>query len=251
MANAQARSAERSKKCTNLSKSQQVAQDISSQRNVPMIASYILYCDWGFGCIFPSFSGLIELLPHNQQSAGQLLPVQAIISNQKGLISPSDDECCNVHCGVVIYEAPVDSTIIAGEASGLRIVHITYQETALVSVRNLAWLMMQSIHIRNQKDRRQLPPVSSQTLSIWTLIPLSFFGCQCDEDLPRYQKLSTISRGSMNYFSLTLGVHGCLGHDREGINMPRERRETCLTDTQEILSNKAVSPLCFLVSWGR
>lgn len=63
-----------------------------------MIAGYILSGHRGFGGIFASFGSMAELLPHHQQSTGQLLSIQSVIPNQEGLVSSSGDETCDIHC---------------------------------------------------------------------------------------------------------------------------------------------------------
>ena len=62
-----------------------------------MIPGYIIRSDWRFRIVLASLGGIVELLPHDEQSAGQLLSVGAIVADRNGLVPLTHDELCNVH----------------------------------------------------------------------------------------------------------------------------------------------------------
>lgn len=62
-----------------------------------MIAGYVLCSDWRFWGILASLGRTIELLPYDEQAAGQLLSVGAVVSDKKGLVPLTHDESRNVH----------------------------------------------------------------------------------------------------------------------------------------------------------
>ena len=68
--------------------------------DVLMILCYLFGCD-GRSCdVFLALDrGVVELLPYNEQTSRELLPVGCIIADKKGILTLRNNELGDVHSG--------------------------------------------------------------------------------------------------------------------------------------------------------
>ena len=70
--------------------------------DVLMILCYVFGCDGRSCCVFLAFDrGVVELLPYNEQTSRELLPVGCIIADKKGVLTLRDYKIGDVHSGRV------------------------------------------------------------------------------------------------------------------------------------------------------
>lgn len=63
-----------------------------------MIIRYIFRCNGRFGSVLASFGGhIVELFPHCEKASGKLFPIGSVISNQKSLVTLSNNESSDFH----------------------------------------------------------------------------------------------------------------------------------------------------------
>ena len=70
--------------------------------DVLMILCYLFGCDGRSRYVFFALGrGVVELLPYNEQTSRELLPVGRIIAEKKGILTLRDYKTGNIHSGRV------------------------------------------------------------------------------------------------------------------------------------------------------
>lgn len=64
-----------------------------------MVFGNVICSNWGFSCVFFAlwWGDVIELLPNDKQTSGELLSIITIVANKKSLFSLGHDKLGNIH----------------------------------------------------------------------------------------------------------------------------------------------------------